>query len=57
MVEYRIPADTGKRDHRNAVVVPIDSIDLTDLKKVIRALYTELSKLPNLGGRVEDFTL
>jgi hypothetical protein len=53
LVEYRIKSDSDERDHRNAVVVPLDSIDGGRLKHLLRDVYAELTKLPGFAGTVD----
>lgn len=53
LVEYRIEADDNSgRDHRNAVVVPLDSLDKDVVLKILKGTYNELKKLPGFDGEV-----
>lgn len=55
LVEYRIVADDNSgRDHHSAVVVPIDTLETVPLKKLLKEIYGELKKLPDMNGSVSD---
>lgn len=51
LVEYAIIADDGSgRDHRNALIIPIDSLKKSVLNTLLSDCYGEMKKHPSLGN-------
>lgn len=51
LVEYSIVADDGSgRDHRSALIVPMDSISKAPIRNLLEDCYGELKKHPSLGA-------